>query len=101
MKNGKIYLVPGDKVQRIYLVPNDSYERMYMAVKVLNNHVVMRSSSLVQVGENSWKVLQEKLEKDRLRQDYNARLAMTDQQYTISIVRILLPSVIFVISIRF
>jgi hypothetical protein len=33
------------------------------------------------VGEKSWKLVQEKLEKDHLRQDFSVKLAMKDQQY--------------------
>lgn len=42
---------------------------------------------LLQIGDKSWKVLQEKLEKDRMRQDYTAKLAINEQLYNQNIVR--------------
>lgn len=34
-----------------------------------------------EIGEREWKILQEKVEKDRLRQDYKAKLVLTEQQF--------------------
>jgi len=39
-----------------------------------------------QVGEKEWNILQEKMDKDRLRQDYKAKLVLTEQQYNQRIV---------------
>jgi len=41
-----------------------------------------------QIGEREWKILQEKMEKDRMRQDYKAKLVLTEQQYNHRIVSI-------------
>ena len=41
---------------------------------------------LMQIGEREWKILQEKMEKDRMRQDYKAKLVLTEQQYNQRIV---------------
>jgi len=46
----------------------------------------------LKMGEKEWKILQEKMDKDRLRQDYKAKLVLTEQQCNQRIVSYFCPA---------